>query len=204
MSEFTEICKANGVDPITARARINHGWSYERATTTPPRKYKGTITDPFGGTYNTVAEMCEHFGISKETYFYRVSKKWNLRDILTTPEPVYKDHLGNVFKTQKDRASAYGVNPTVVKNRLKNGVDIQNALKKTIHQTYMIGDKEYKNVREVAKEFNISRTTVSKILRETSDANDRLRKIKEVLNSPCYLRCKAKYEVLGIKFESEK
>ena len=42
------------------------------------------------------------------------------------------DHLGNIFKSQKDMAEFYGISKQTFRDRIKNGWDLKKALKKDV------------------------------------------------------------------------
>jgi len=47
---------------------------------------------------------------------------------------------------------------------------------------------EFKNVREAGKYFNLSRTTIAKVVNETNDPIKRLEHIEQIKRSPAYHR----------------
>lgn len=191
-TSFAEMCRNYDKDPTLVRARLKYNWDMESALTTEANHYNGKVSDHLGNEYQNVWQMCKHYGIDKSLYFNRIAKNWSVEKALTTPcivkEKECCDHLGNVFKSEKERAEKYGIASCVIKNRLNNGASIEEALKKKEKHSYMIGKNEFKNVREAEAFYNISRTTIAKLLKSTEDPIKRQECIDQIKRSPAYLR----------------
>lgn len=70
---FDEMCRAYGKETGTVRSRIKSGYSLKDALTGETRKQrKGSITDPFGVEYESVAKMCKKYKVNDTAYGYRL------------------------------------------------------------------------------------------------------------------------------------
>ena len=75
---------------------------------------------------------------------------------------VWKDHLGNEFKTCDDLANAYGINKSTLVGRLRRGETLEQALtmdtvKKEKDCIDHLGNK-YKSLDKMDEAYNINRT----------------------------------------------
>lgn len=192
-SSFSEMCKSYDKDPTLVRARLRYNWDLQTALETEAGHYNAPVFDHLGREFANLYTMCKHYNIDKSLYFSRLSKHtMTLEQILTTPphekEKECTDHLGNVFKSKSERARAYGLNSATVSTRLNNNKSLAEALCKQAKKTHKIGDMEFKNVREAGKYFNLSRTTIAKVVNETNDPIKRLEHIEQIKRSPAYHR----------------
>lgn len=81
MSRWAEI---TGIHKATLSSRIDHGWTVEKALTTPVRKQTmGTLT--FNGETKTLPEWSRSTGIKISTLHSRFrSGTWSIEELLTT------------------------------------------------------------------------------------------------------------------------
>ena len=75
----SDLCRAYNISVKKLTARLNRGWTLERALT-----YDG-VYDHLGNRFNTKKELCEAYGISMGAYIYRRKHRWSLEDTLTKP-----------------------------------------------------------------------------------------------------------------------
>ncbi|OUM58418.1 hypothetical protein PIROE2DRAFT_64422 [Piromyces sp. E2] len=130
------------------------------------------VVDHRGYLFNSINEMCKHWNIPRSTYNYRIASGWSIEDVLTKPamsefRPIpCKDHLGNNYKSISEMCNVYGVNPRTYVCRIKNGWDIERALKEKVHDTSP-SDKivksfeglEFKSKMAMCKHYGICKTT---------------------------------------------
>lgn len=200
---FAEMCRAYDKDPTLVRARCRYKWDLETALTTDCNRYNGSVTDHKGNTYKNVFTMCKAYNIDKNLYFSRIHKGMSVEEALTTPlakSCECEDHLGNKYSSKVERAEAYGLKSSVVENRLKKGMSLKEALSPVIKFSYKIGEHTFKNVRDAGAYFNISRTTIAKIVKMTDSPIKRQEYIDQVLRSPAYQRSVDK-KLLSQEFE---
>lgn len=81
-SSIEEMRNHYGISKGAYDYRIQHGWSQEKALTTPMTK---PVFDHIGNEYASITEMCKHYGISKQLYDVRIKLGWSLSKTLTTP-----------------------------------------------------------------------------------------------------------------------
>lgn len=191
-SSFAEMCRHYDKDPTLVRARLRYNWDLETALTVDSNHYNGKVKDHLGNEYPNVWQMCKKYNIDKSLYFNRISKNWTVEQALTTPviikEQECTDHLGNVFKSKKERAEHYGLSSSAVESRLQKDMSLEDALKKKEKVLHKIGVNEFKNVRDAGAFYNVSRTTISKILKMSDDPIKRQECVDQILRSPAYMR----------------
>lgn len=73
----------------TVSDRLARGWDEQRATSTPPRKYRASLKFTFGGTEMTLIEASRKYGISRITLYGRIVTLGLSPDIAIS-EPVKK------------------------------------------------------------------------------------------------------------------
>ena len=94
------------------------------------------ITDHQGRKFKTCEEMCEFWGVDLEVYNSRVhSRKWTKERALTTPVKTKiklklptTDHRGRTFESFDQLARCYAMCSKTLKNRLKSGMSLEQAL----------------------------------------------------------------------------
>ena len=94
------------------------------------------ITDHQGRKFKTCEDMCEFWGIDLDVYRCRVhSLKWSKERALTTPAKSRiriklptTDHQGRAFESFEQLAKNYTMCPKTLKNRLKSGMSLEQAL----------------------------------------------------------------------------
>ena len=92
------------------------------------------VSDHLGNKFDSVSSMIEYWGISRNAYLGRRAKGLPLEEILTKPVKSlkrlkeYKDFEGNVFSTKAEMAEHWGVNYSTLRNRLRLGWSLEEAL----------------------------------------------------------------------------
>ena len=94
------------------------------------------ITDHQGRNFKSCEEMCDFWGIDLDVYRCRVhSLKWTKERALTTPVKTRSrltlptvDHKGRTFESFEELAKHYAMCPKTLKNRLKSGMSLEEAL----------------------------------------------------------------------------
>ena len=94
------------------------------------------IADHQGRKFKTCDEMCDFWGVDLEIYNSRVhSIKWSKERALTTPVKTRTrlklpttDHQGRTFESFEQLARNYAMCSKTLKNRLKSGMPLEEAL----------------------------------------------------------------------------
>lgn len=94
------------------------------------------ITDHQGRKFKNCEEMCDFWGVDLDAYRCRVhSLKWTKERALTTPvknririKLPTTDHQGRAFESFEQLARYYAMCPKTLKNRLKDGMSLEEAL----------------------------------------------------------------------------
>ena len=94
------------------------------------------ITDHEGRKFKTCEEMCTFWGVDLELYNSRVhTRKWTKERALTTPVKTKirlklptTDHQGQTFESFEELAKHYAMCSKTLKNRLKSGMALEQAL----------------------------------------------------------------------------
>lgn len=68
-------------------------------------------------------------------------------------EPKVKDHLGNVFKSERKMCLFYGVSYDVFKRRLSKGISLEDALSDKMYKDHL--GNRYRTLSEMLKAYNI-------------------------------------------------
>lgn len=102
----------------TLQARLERGWSIEKACTTPQgiRRGRGSSQTPnrvieYRGRSQTLAEWAAEFGLTLSTMIERVWSKWSMDRIASTPQ----GHRGGYSKALMRRAATVA-DPTLVED----------------------------------------------------------------------------------------
>ncbi len=112
------LARKHGLDPATVRSRIkNHGWSQERALTTP-------ICNKGNSQPSSLHRQAIEHGVSPDTVWHRVNKQGMTIDEALTFGP---NHLTT-------KARAHGINPSTFFTRKWSGMSESEALSKPIQR----------------------------------------------------------------------
>ena len=86
-----------------------------------------------GKSYNSISELCREQEVSIQTTCNRLRNGYTIEEALSK-EPLYLknkevyDHLGNKFNSFIDMCKHWGIEETVVRNRIKSGYSLERAL----------------------------------------------------------------------------
>ncbi len=168
-SSVEKMCKYHGVSHITYNKRINEGMSLEDALnhSLNVKLYK----DHFGNTFSTIREMCEYHGIDQNTYKTRIKTGMSVEEALTekTKSPSDKgtkcvDAYGKQYRSYSEMARAYGISSSVLRDRVKRGLSINDILVK--REVIDHKGNAYKSETQMCKEYGISITTYKERLKK--------------------------------------
>lgn len=105
-------------------ARLNKGWSLEKALTTKQEKGNSKkCTDHLGNVFKSKKEKYEFWGINPIAGMAREKFMDSTEEILTTPYVAIKsnkeftDHLGNIFKDEATMYESWGIPHNVALKR---------------------------------------------------------------------------------------
>lgn len=109
------------------------------------------ITDHRGRKFKSCEEMCDFWGVDLDVYRCRVhSLKWTKERALTT---IVKtririklptvDHQGRSFENFEQLARNYAMCPKTLKNRLKNGMSLEEALTMPVRRGQHVQCKDH-------------------------------------------------------------
>ena len=134
---------------------------------TVPKKTR--ITHPVdheGNQFNSMQEMCDHWNIKKSTFMDRRQRGWTLKECLKgrssriSRNGKTKDHLGNVYLSEKAMCDAYGINYSSYCAQKRRGIPLKECLTPKIAQTVTDhhGNK-FKNRKQMCKRYGVDPTT---------------------------------------------
>lgn len=137
--------------------------------------------------------MAKHYNICRKTLELRLQKGMPIKEALTTPvkkrknQNIYTDHLGNNFRSVKAMAEYHNINEKTLKNRLRKGMSIKDALTTPIkdqRKTYtdFIGNT-FHNVKTMAEHYNISKYNLENRLKSTSSTYTTIAQILNITPS---------------------
>ena len=175
-NSIIEMCEYYNIPRRTFKARIEHGWSLEKALITPiGQKPTKKIKDYIGKEFDSIKALCEYYNISTTVYHYRLKHNWTLKDTLLTPagdtpkDKIIRDHLGNRYNTFGEMCDHYNMPRETCRYRINQGWSLKKALttpvkvlKPHITRNKIIKDhlgNEFRSITEICKYYKISPQT---------------------------------------------
>ena len=109
------------------------------------------IIDHQGRKFKSCEEMCEFWGVDLDAYRCRVhSLKWTKERALTTAvknririKLPTVDHQGRAFESFEQLAKNYAMCPKTLKNRLKSGMALEEALTMPVRRGQHVACKDH-------------------------------------------------------------
>jgi len=154
-----EMCKAYHIHPSTYKFRISSGMNIEKALTAPINA--NTCVDHLGNTFQSERKMCQFYNVNIATYRTRINNGLSVKDALTLEIRKHSDkgnicydHLGNEYRSYNAMAKAYKIAPSVLRDRIKRGLSIEEALCKKEVRDHL--GNIYKSERDMCRNYNIS------------------------------------------------
>lgn len=179
-SSIEEMCKKYNINPSTYKFRRSSGMNVKEALTTKVRC--NICIDHLGNTFQSERKMCEFYNVNIATYRTRINRGLSVKDALTLKKikPSDKgiscyDHLGNEYRSYNEMAREYGIPPSVLRDRIKRGLSVEEALVKK-----EVKDHEgnvYRSERDMCRKYNISISTYKSRI-------DKGLSLKEALTNP--------------------
>lgn len=141
------------------------------------------VYDHLGNPFDTIKEMCKYYKILPSTFRYRIDKGWELEKALTIQSRVQTksglmDHLGNVYKSERDMCEHFGIDSGTYRTRIKSGWSMKQALEtpaKLMNTTVEdhLGNK-FNSIADMCKHWGISRHVYTSRLRSGIQIKDAL------------------------------
>ena len=210
-NSMSDMCKEYGVSISTFHRR------YRKQRKSLKDSLEGeidrySIEDHLGNRFKSESDMCKEYGVKYCTYKERLKRGWSLKDSLTgkikyKPESKEcRDHLGNLFSSQKEMCNYYGVGQTVLAGRMKLGWSLEEALTsgKISGRAKECEDhtgKKFNSMTEMAEEYGIPDTLLSSRLKRGWSLEDSLTKKNKSSKTECCDHLGNKYESLGAMCE---
>lgn len=177
---FKKMCEHYHLRPQVVYSRLSYGYSLEKALTTD-----NTVTYK-GVNYSSFAELCRCFNINKHVARNRLQIGWSLEKALTTPvnnHSPFVFYKGTRFKNRQVLCETFGISRTPFDKYLAKGMTVDQAVDKLIGlHKILVGDRVFYNVREIAKSFDLSISSVSRIIKSTQDKTARLLLLQKTRN----------------------
>lgn len=177
---FKKMCEHYHLQPPVVYARLSYGYSLEKALTTD-----NTVTYK-GVTYSSFSELCRCFNINKHVARNRLQIGWGLEKALTTPvnhHSPYVFYKGTRFKNRQVLCDTFGISRSSFDKQLVKGMTVDQAVDKLVGlHKILVGDRVFYNVREIAKSFDLSISSVSRIIKSTQDKTARLLLLQKTRN----------------------
>ena len=166
------MCNAYGLSSKTYAYRLAHGYSKEKALTTPLICEKRKTLDHLGNLYESQNDMLRHYGISKSLFESRIRRGYSLEESLTcdcqndNTNKMLKLNNGKIcdfndkeFKSFKKMCEYYHVNYSVFKSRFKRGMTLKESLNpnpRIATNAYDHLGNKFDNIKEMCKKYEIS------------------------------------------------
>ena len=153
---YAEMAKAYHIPASVLRDRLNRGLSVEDALR------KREVVDHTGKKYRSETQMCQEYGIAITTFKHRQKMGMSLKDSLTIPVGNMLgnscvDHLGNIYKSERDMCAAYKIEHSTFMHRIGKGMSIEEALMH--YEVYDHNGIAYKSEVEMCKAYGIANET---------------------------------------------
>lgn len=165
-----EMCDCWKVSVSTFKAKISMGATLEEALCN-----KWVCTDHLGNNFRSVTDMCKYYGTTFAAYTYRIRLGFNKKEALTftrrqvaenshrfgggrkPTDNEVQDHLGNVYRTQREMCNAYGISTTLFCKRRERGSSLEECLTglKRDYCTDHLGNK-YSTKKEMCEAYGIT------------------------------------------------
>ncbi len=136
-----QACKINNIKEITVRKRMDRGWSFEEALTTPTRFHYVPNDDLGSGTaksitvegkeFRTISEAAREYGLIPENVQAALQKGFTIEqalklEIRPTLDSFYFE--GQFYRNRKHLSRKFNFPPSLLRNRLNRGLTIREAL----------------------------------------------------------------------------
>lgn len=141
------------------------------------------VCDHLGNEFKTVKEMCKYYKILPSTFRYRIDKGWELEKALTIQSRVQTksgimDHLGNVYKSERDMCEHFGIDSGTYYTRIKSGWSMKQALEtpaKLMNTTVEdhLGNK-FNSIADMCKYWGVGMYTYTSRLKRGIQLKDAL------------------------------
>ena len=187
-----EMCKAYAINPSTYKYRIYSGMNIKEALTTPIGK--NTCVDHLGNIFKSERKMCQFYNINISTYRTRIKNGYSIKEALTLKPRrsfdkgnICYDHLGNEYRSYEAMARAYKIPPSVLRDRIKRGLSIDEILHKKVVCDHF--GNIYKSERDMCRNYNIPISSYKKRISDGLSIKDALTKpptnAKELFGKEC-------------------
>ena len=128
------------------------------------------VVDHKGIKYVNNKEKAAAYGLEYKTYMFRIRNGWGEKEALETPARVFnkediKDHLGNTYESQEERAKVYGLGVSCIKGRLEIGWSLEEALTTPSQRVEEVKDHEgnvFNSFTEMCNHWGITDITFVK------------------------------------------
>lgn len=172
-------------DQLYARARrgwTDHEIAYGKKKTPKKKKIQEKNLNRFlitvdGVQYPTAADMCRQHNVKLVTYRKRISAGWSVEEAIGIKARIdgrkAKGHFeveGKSFSSVSSISKYYGISPSTVYARLKNGCSIEQAvglttlptveIKRRVRKTYEYQGKIYASLKALAVDLEINESTL--------------------------------------------
>ena len=163
------LAKHYNMSENTLANRLKRGLSIEEALNMPMRSQPIVIKDHLGNTFPSLKALAKYYNISETALKYRLKNKSSIEEILTTPvqkrsSHICVDHLGNIFPSTAAMIRHYNVTKTILKNRLKKGMSLEEALTTPVQkQAKTCTDHKgntFRSIKQMAAFHNIPEAVV--------------------------------------------
>ena len=172
-SSISKMCAHWHINKPTYTARIQNGWSVERALTEKTANLQvtaKTCKDHLGNEYASQNEMCRAYHITKARFTSRIKLNWSLERALTEPIVINaktcQDGFGHTFPSAKDLCNYYNMHSSYLQGKDYNADQINTMIRKHFKKNRKMGEttilKEItypyylvsKNAQEIVQTFD--------------------------------------------------
>jgi len=163
---ISECAKSYGLKPSTLSWRLKNGMRMDDAVSTKLGHKKNSIQiKAFGVEYPNIYSCAKAFGIHHSTLRKRLSNGWAVEDAVSDPPDRHRNRkkqievFGITYPSIKDCAKAFGITPSTLRYRIKNGAPIDKAvltpIRPSSHPTghKIINDQGYVRIKISSKEL---------------------------------------------------
>ncbi|WP_194427710.1 tyrosine-type recombinase/integrase [Chromobacterium sp. Rain0013] len=178
----SEAAEEFSISPALINKRIRQGWTARQAVGLDMSPAKSSINWVLNGTiYQSAVAVAQAFGVTTSIIHYRIKRGWTPEQIVGLTPPPEKNSqnrekigtpiviTGQKFNTVKEASQHYGLNYSIVKNRLFLGWTLYEALEVDSREAngkkLTVEGVEYKSITTAATAYGLDHGIVANRLR---------------------------------------
>ena len=194
-----EFCYEFELNYELVKRRLRNGWSLEDAISKPRERVCTNIAKGFsynGKEYSSFKSFCKEHSLNYDLVKSRLRNGWSLEDAISKPARVRRNmnsrdsnmgfsYNGKEYSSVYSFCKEYGLSYNLVKNRLRSGWSLEDAISKparmysNIAKGFSYNGKEYSSIFSFCKEHGLDYNLIKNRLMRGWSLEDSISKSKE-------------------------